>query len=76
MSQLADANAYTDFRSTVYTLSAPTRGVDYRGSRQPSGSSAQRYYLHAIMECLSFVLFIFGMKLSSQVYARWALICA
>lgn len=22
----ADANAYTDFRSTVYTLSAPTRG--------------------------------------------------
>lgn len=26
MSQLADANAYTDFRSTVYTLSAPVRG--------------------------------------------------
>ncbi|KAJ1490629.1 hypothetical protein T484DRAFT_1776803 [Baffinella frigidus] len=28
MSQLADANAYTDFRSTVYTLSAPTEGVE------------------------------------------------
>ena len=27
MSQLADANAYTDFRSTVYTLSAPTVGT-------------------------------------------------
>lgn len=27
MSQLADANAYTDFRSTVYTLSAPTYGT-------------------------------------------------
>ena len=30
MSQLADANAYTDFRSTVYTLSAPTYGTSDR----------------------------------------------
>eukprot|EP00961_Rhodomonas_salina_P286899 3876710-Rhodomonas_salina.1 len=30
MSQLADANAYTDFRSTVYTLSAPVRGEAQR----------------------------------------------
>lgn len=40
MSQLADANAYTDFRSTVYTLSAPTRGEDLRGKYDMEASSA------------------------------------
>ena len=44
MSQLADANAYTDFRSTVYTLSAPTRGEDMRGrfDMEASSSAANR----------------------------------
>jgi hypothetical protein len=53
MSQLADANAYTDFRSTVYTLSAPTVGTsEHLMHENPMAARKDTLFRAGLYSCL------------------------